>query len=259
MFHPFKGGDHEAAIPLGVLHHALRTRTVGRLRTFIALKYTQAADNGRVELDPRAVADLLDVTPQTVRDHVRALCGAGWLNYAGGKAYYVRGWKRVIARLDKTEREHIYYHGKNRAYVVVRTTLRVIGSKRQFKAFALYTATYTNAAQQTHHERKKRKGTIALREAVLPRLEISCKTVAGWFGVSERIGSVYRRIMADYGFFGMVRRWFSLPDNPHLLRLFEEAGRILWRLPSGEIWSPRCSVLHGLDTDSVVAVTRYAK
>jgi hypothetical protein len=257
VFRPFVGGNKDISIPLELLGHAVTTGMIGELRTFVAIKYTQAGGSGRFELDVAELARLLEVSDQTVRNHVQHLEAVGWLNRAEGRCWYVRGWDRVVKGLqmgkDTASKKGV------KSFVVAKTGLNVIGGKMQFKAFALYCALYTNAVQQSHRERKRQKRKTATREAILPSVYVSCKTVASWFGVSERMGSVYRRIMADFGLFGMVRRWESLPRETGLLRAYEEAGRILLFLRSGEVWSPLCSMLHGLDTSLVNTSKRYAK
>lgn len=235
----------DIAIPLPVYHHCAYNRLLSPLRTFSCIKYMFSVGSGRFVLNTLRISEVLRCTQQTVRNHLKKLIEMGWINEAGNNVYYCRGWKRIVRLLGIFK------------YRVVKTKLDVIFSLKQLKAFSLFAVCLLNIHQQSYNNGRKRPN--ALREAILPEVLISCKKLAEWFGKSEKIGSVYRRLIADYGFWDLTSRWEEVPNVPYLLKEYQDRNRILIFLPCGKVLSPVCSTLTNILTFNVSFSRRSAK
>ena len=179
---------------------------------------------------------------------MKRLSSWGWINNSNGNDWFCRGWLKILriqGLLDRCDR-----------HIVIRTNLNILGTKKQFKVFSLYSIIHNNIKQQSYKARKSKNG-IPIKGGILHRVYISCKKVASWFNVSEKTGSMYRRLMADFGFFSMVRRWEELPKIDFILRSYEERGRLLFCFPSGVVLSPICSELSHVDNDTIITGRRY--
>ena len=246
-----------ATVPMVVLRWALSKGQSNPLRTYLHVKYIQdSTGRGMFDMDLDGICKDLQVTRQTICNHVRRLEATGFMDRDGQGGWFCRSWEIVAQIASKSLYEGQEYKlppakGKVKHCIV---PVRYIGSRTGFKA--MLSAHLIGQALRSQ-ERMRRKASSKVPEKTGEPCRggaLSAGNVGGMVMGTKMQGSKIRRLAIDHGWLSMqyqftptsYTRWHLDQVRSGLVEL---DGVERMRLFGDKVWMEQCPWLDELSRE----------